>query len=56
MELFLYFGVVVGLAATWVATRKWIRKAPEVGLLGRDMNKPPDKLKILDKVGSNRRD
>ncbi len=40
MELFLYFGVLAALAATWVATRKWIRKAPEVGLLGRDMNKP----------------
>jgi UDP-N-acetylglucosamine--dolichyl-phosphate N-acetylglucosaminephosphotransferase len=39
MELFLYFGVLVGIAATWVATRKWIRKAPEVGLLGQDMNK-----------------
>ncbi|MDM7934267.1 MAG: hypothetical protein QUS08_02610 [Methanothrix sp.] len=28
------------LAAAWVATRKWIRKAPEVGLLGWDMHKP----------------
>ncbi|MDD3710823.1 MAG: hypothetical protein PHH78_10970 [Methanothrix sp.] len=39
MELYLYFGVVVGIAATWVATRKWILKAPEIGLVGRDMNK-----------------
>jgi UDP-N-acetylglucosamine--dolichyl-phosphate N-acetylglucosaminephosphotransferase len=39
MDFFLYYSVLVGLMATWVATRKWILKAPEIGLVGRDMNK-----------------
>ncbi|KUK43576.1 MAG: Glycosyl transferase, family 4 [Methanothrix harundinacea] len=39
MDFFLYYSVLVGLMATWVATRKWIRKAPEIGLVCRDMNK-----------------
>jgi UDP-N-acetylmuramyl pentapeptide phosphotransferase/UDP-N-acetylglucosamine-1-phosphate transferase len=39
MDFFLYYSVLVGLMATWIATRKWILKAPEIGLVGRDMNK-----------------
>jgi UDP-N-acetylglucosamine--dolichyl-phosphate N-acetylglucosaminephosphotransferase len=35
-----YFAVIVSFAATWIAARKWIYKAPEIGLLGFDMNKP----------------
>ncbi|NPU87151.1 hypothetical protein [Methanothrix sp.] len=40
MEDVLYISVPVSVAATWIATWKWIRKAPEVGLLGWDMHKP----------------
>ncbi|MGD9912249.1 glycosyl transferase family 4, partial [Methanothrix sp.] len=40
MEEVLYISVPVSVAATWIATWKWIRKAPEVGLLGWDMHKP----------------
>lgn len=36
----LYYFVIVGFISTWIATRKWIRKAPEIGLQGKDMNKP----------------
>ncbi len=39
MEDVIYLSALVSLAATWIATRKWIRKAPEVGLLGWDMHK-----------------
>lgn len=40
MELVIYLNVLAGFLVTWVTARKWIRKAPEVGLLGFDMNKP----------------
>jgi UDP-N-acetylglucosamine--dolichyl-phosphate N-acetylglucosaminephosphotransferase len=40
MEGALYSVVIVSFAATWITGRKWIRKAPEIGLLGFDMNKP----------------
>jgi len=40
MDGSLYLAVLVSFVVTWVATRKWIRRAPEVGLSGRDMNKP----------------
>lgn len=36
----LYLIVLISFAATWITLRKWIRKAPEIGLLGFDMNKP----------------
>lgn len=35
----LYLIVLISFAATWITLRKWIRKAPEIGLLGFDMNK-----------------
>jgi len=34
------FSMLTCLLVTWIITRKWIRKAPEIGLLGFDMNKP----------------
>ena len=40
MELVIYLVVLVSFLATWVIARKWIRKAPEIGLIGFDMNKP----------------
>lgn len=40
MERVLCVGVIVSFVATWIALRKWIHKAPEIGLLGFDMNKP----------------
>ncbi len=40
MERFLYVAAIVSSVATWIVLRKWIRKAPEIGLLGFDMNKP----------------
>lgn len=40
MNVALYLVVIVSFAATWITARKWIRKAPETGLLGFDMNKP----------------
>lgn len=39
MEI-LYICPLVSFLATWVMTRKWIRKAFEIGLVGLDMNKP----------------
>ena len=40
MESVLCLAVIVSFVATWIALRKWIHKAPEIGLLGFDMNKP----------------
>lgn len=40
MQLMIALSVLVSFFATWIMVRKWIRKAPEVGLLGWDMNKP----------------
>ena len=40
MELVIIIGIVISFLATWLTTRKWIRKAPEIGILGFDMNKP----------------
>lgn len=40
MERLIIICVVISFLAAWIMTRKWIRKAPEVGLLGFDMNKP----------------
>jgi hypothetical protein len=39
MEGALYLILIVGFAATWITARKWIRRAPEMCLLGFDMNK-----------------
>ncbi|VVB64083.1 Phospho-N-acetylmuramoyl-pentapeptide-transferase [uncultured archaeon] len=40
MDFVAPFCVLISVLATWVITRKWILKAPEIGLLGFDMNKP----------------
>lgn len=40
MELVIIISLVAGFLATWITTRKWIHKAPEIGVLGFDMNKP----------------
>ncbi|MEI2762158.1 glycosyltransferase 4 family protein [Methanothrix soehngenii] len=40
MESVLCLAVIVSFVATWIALRKWIGKAPEIGLQGFDMNKP----------------
>jgi UDP-N-acetylglucosamine--dolichyl-phosphate N-acetylglucosaminephosphotransferase len=40
MQCVTVLSVLVSLLGTWVMTRKWIRKAPGIGLLGWDMNKP----------------
>ena len=40
MERVLCLALIVSFVATWIALRKWIYKAPEIGLLGFDMNKP----------------
>jgi UDP-N-acetylglucosamine--dolichyl-phosphate N-acetylglucosaminephosphotransferase len=50
MDAALYLAVIVSFAATWISTRKWIRKAPEIGLLGFDMNKP-GKPKVAEMGG-----
>lgn len=39
MEHLIIICVIISFFATWIVTRKWICKAPEVGLLGFDMNK-----------------
>ena len=40
MVFTLIFCVLISIGAVWVATSKWIQKAPEVGVTGWDMNKP----------------
>jgi UDP-N-acetylglucosamine--dolichyl-phosphate N-acetylglucosaminephosphotransferase len=40
MDGAIYLVVIVSFAATWITALKWIRKAPELGILGFDMNKP----------------
>lgn len=40
MERLIIICAVISFIAAWIMTRKWICKAPEVGLLGFDMNKP----------------
>lgn len=40
MELVVTISLLASFLATWIITGKWIRKAPEIGLLGWDMNKP----------------
>ena len=40
MQIVLLISLLISLAATWITTKKWIRRAPDVGLVGRDMNKP----------------
>jgi UDP-N-acetylglucosamine--dolichyl-phosphate N-acetylglucosaminephosphotransferase len=50
MELVIYLSVLASFLATCVVARKWIRKAPEIGLLGIDMNKP-DKPKVAEMGG-----
>jgi UDP-N-acetylglucosamine--dolichyl-phosphate N-acetylglucosaminephosphotransferase len=40
MERVAFLCALVGLVATLVATPKWICKAPKIGLVGPDMNKP----------------
>lgn len=39
MDLVISLSVLASFLATWIVARKWIRKAPEIGLLGFDMNK-----------------
>jgi UDP-N-acetylglucosamine--dolichyl-phosphate N-acetylglucosaminephosphotransferase len=50
MDGALYLTLIVSFAATWITARKWIRKAPEIGLLGFDMNKP-GKPKVAEMGG-----
>lgn len=40
MELVILISITFSFLATCIVTRKWIDKAPEIGLLGFDMNKP----------------
>ena len=40
MDEVLCLVVILSFVATWITARKWIRKAPEIGILGFDMNKP----------------
>jgi UDP-N-acetylglucosamine--dolichyl-phosphate N-acetylglucosaminephosphotransferase len=40
MDVILYLAVVVCMLATSITARKWIRKAPVIGIMGWDMNKP----------------
>ena len=40
MELVIIISIAVSFLASWLTVRKWIRKAPEIGILGFDMNKP----------------
>ena len=40
MELVISLSVLASFLATWIVAKKWIRKAPEIGVLGFDMNKP----------------
>jgi len=46
----IFLGVLVSFLATWVIARKGIRKAPAIGLLGFDMNKP-GKPKVAEMGG-----
>lgn len=50
MDVSLCLSLIASFAATWVTTRKWIRKAPKVGLVGFDMNKP-GKPKVAEMGG-----
>ena len=40
MELVIIISIAVSFLASWLTVRKWIGKAPEIGILGFDMNKP----------------
>jgi UDP-N-acetylglucosamine--dolichyl-phosphate N-acetylglucosaminephosphotransferase len=40
MELVISLSLLVSFLTTWIIVKKWIRKAPEIGLVGLDMNKP----------------
>jgi UDP-N-acetylglucosamine--dolichyl-phosphate N-acetylglucosaminephosphotransferase len=40
MDVILYLAIVVSMLATLITARKWIRKAPMIGIMGWDMNKP----------------
>jgi len=50
MEFLIYLCVLISFLATMVITQKWIRKAPEIGLHGYDMNKP-GKPKVAEMGG-----
>lgn len=50
MEIVTYLCAFLGFAATWVATRIWIRKALAIGLVGPDMNKP-ERQKVAEMGG-----
>ena len=50
MEWVLYLCPILSFVTTWIAIRKWIRIAPEIGLLGLDMNKP-GKPKVAEMGG-----
>ena len=41
MELvIIIISIAVSFLASWLTVRKWISKAPGIGILGFDMNKP----------------
>jgi UDP-N-acetylglucosamine--dolichyl-phosphate N-acetylglucosaminephosphotransferase len=40
MVLVISLCLLVSFLTTWIIVNKWIRKAPEIGLVGLDMNKP----------------
>jgi UDP-N-acetylglucosamine--dolichyl-phosphate N-acetylglucosaminephosphotransferase len=40
MEFVFSSSILVSFLATWVITKKWILKAPDISILGSDMNKP----------------
>ena len=50
MELVVTLSLLVSFLATWIMTKKWICKAPEIDLLGWDMNKP-GKPKVAEMGG-----
>lgn len=50
IEGVLFISGILSFVATWIVTWKWIRIAPEIGLLGPDMNKP-GKPKVAEMGG-----
>jgi len=50
MEFVIVLCVLISFLVTWIITRKWIHKAPEIGLVGFDMNKP-GKPKVAEMGG-----
>ena len=50
MEFLIYLCVLISFLTTLIITPKWIRKSPEIGLHGYDMNKP-GKPKVAEMGG-----